>query len=182
LFFNPQLTAFVEGKEDCDPEAPGLYFPDAVRQGPFDPMAVTREYAALCKQYRIGSVTGDRYGKQWVQQAWRELLGTYNEASLYAWQLYLEVLAPFNRGLVELPEHLPLLREFKSLQRVASRTGKESVEHPRGSHDDLANAVAGCLQLLSKVEQKIPLVGALTYSRPSGWSDAAAKPRTAHQG
>ena len=32
------------------------------------------------------------------------------------------------------------------------RTGKESVEHPRGAHDDLANAVAGCLHLLSVVD------------------------------
>jgi hypothetical protein len=45
------------------------------RQGPFDPMAVTREYTALCKQYRVNSVTGDRYGKQWVQQAWRYCAG-----------------------------------------------------------------------------------------------------------
>ena len=119
------------------------------RQGPFDPMAVTREYTALCKQYRVNSVTGDRYGKQWVQQAWRDLLGTYNEAGLYAWQLFLEALAPFNRSLVELPNLSPLVHEFKSLQRVAGRSGKESVEHPRGSHDDYANAVAGCLHLLT---------------------------------
>ncbi|MGA3342547.1 MAG: hypothetical protein ABSD11_18515 [Methylocella sp.] len=44
-------------------------------------------------------MTGDKYGKAWVQQAWRDLLGTYLEASLYAWQLYPEALAPFNRGL-----------------------------------------------------------------------------------
>jgi hypothetical protein len=151
------------------------------RQGPFNPMEVTREYAALCKQYRINIVTGDRYGKAWVQQAWRDLLGAYAEAGMYAWELYLEALAPFNRGLVELPEHLPLLREFKSLQRVAGRTGKESVEHPRGSHDDLANSVAGCLQLLSKVEQKIPMVGAVVWSSSQGWSDEAAPPRSAHE-
>jgi hypothetical protein len=151
------------------------------RQGPFDPMAVTREYTALCKQYRVNSVTGDRYGKQWVQQAWRDLLGTYNEAGLYAWQLFLEALAPFNRGLVELPNLSPLVHEFKSLQRVAGWSGRESVECPRGSHDDLANSVAGCLHLLSRVEQKIPMVGAVTWSPTTGWSDEASKPRSGHQ-
>jgi hypothetical protein len=74
------------------------------RTGPFDPMAVTREYVALCKQYHVSSVTGDRYRKRRVQQASRDLLGTYHESSLYAWQLYLEALPLFNRGLVELPD------------------------------------------------------------------------------
>jgi hypothetical protein len=89
-----------------------------------------------------------------VQRSWCDLLGAYNEAKLYAWELYLESLAPFNRGLVELPPDLALVRELKSLQRVAARSGKESVEHPRGSHDDLANALAGCLHLLSKPERQ----------------------------
>ena len=122
------------------------------RTGPFNPMEVTREYAALCRQYRVGAVTGDKYGKAWVQQAWRDLLGVYVESRLYAWEIYLESLAQFNRGVVELPDQPSLLRELKLLQRVAGRTGKESVEHPRGAHDDLANAVAGCLHLLSVVD------------------------------
>jgi hypothetical protein len=141
------------------------------RTGPFNPQQVTAEYADLCRQYRINSVTGDRYAKQWVQQAWRDLLGTYHEANLYASELHLEALAPFNRGLVELPPHLALVREFKSLQRVAGRSGRESVEHPRGCHDDLANSVVGCLRLLSRVERKIPMVaipdlskGAVAYN------------------
>jgi hypothetical protein len=57
------------------------------RAGPFNPQQVTQEYAALCRQYGIGTVTGDKYGKAWVQQAWRDLLGTYLEAGLYAWQI-----------------------------------------------------------------------------------------------
>lgn len=52
------------------------------RTGPFNPQEVTREYAALCKQYRVSAVTGDKYAKEWVQQAWRDLLGTYHEAGL----------------------------------------------------------------------------------------------------
>ena len=144
------------------------------RQGPFEPMVVTKEYVDLCRQYRITTVTGDRYGKLWVQQAWRDLLGAYVESPLYAWELYLEALAPFNRGLVELPPDLALVREFKSLQRVAGRSGRESVEHPRGCHDDLANSVVGCLRLLSRVERKIPMVaipdlskGAVAYNTPN---------------
>jgi hypothetical protein len=143
------------------------------RTGPFNPQQVTKEYADLCRQYRISSVTGDRYAKLWVQQAWRDLLGGYVESPLYAWELYLEALAPFNRGLVELPPDLALVREFKSLQRVAGRSGKESVEHPRGCHDDMANSVVGSLRLLSKVEQKIPMTPAPDLSRAGVAHNAA---------
>jgi hypothetical protein len=62
-------------------------------------------------------------------------------------------LADLPRGICAVQSRLgqyadlpPLVRELKLLQRVAGRTGKESVEHPRGSHDDLANSVCGCLQ------------------------------------
>jgi len=75
-------------------------------------------------------------------------------------------LAPFNRGLVELPPDPALVREFKSLQRVAGRSGKESVEHPRGSRNDMANAVVGCLRLLNKVDwdQMVPIVMPYVFS------------------
>ena len=51
----------------------GRYIVDVVRgrQGPFDPVELTKEYAALCKQYRVTSVTGDKYALEWVQSAWR---------------------------------------------------------------------------------------------------------------
>jgi hypothetical protein len=141
------------------------------RTGPFDPMAVTRKYVALCKQYHVRSATGDRYGKRWVQHASRDLLGTYHESSLYAWQLYLEALPLFNRGLVELPDLPQLVREFKSLQRVAGRTGKESVQHPRGCHDDMSNSTVGCPYLLSAVaSDEPPIVTPFIYSKTSGVS------------
>jgi hypothetical protein len=44
------------------------------RQGPFDPKAVTLEYVALCKAYRIRKVTGDRYGAEWVTAACARLV------------------------------------------------------------------------------------------------------------
>ena len=42
------------------------YHLDVVRGtfGKFDPMQVTRDYAELLKEYRIGSVTGDNYATQ----------------------------------------------------------------------------------------------------------------------
>jgi hypothetical protein len=84
------------------------------RPGPFDPQEVTREYAELCKEYKIATVIGDLYGHQWTQQAWRDQGMTYAASDLSASMLYLEVLPLFSRGLVSLPDHPVLLRELRA--------------------------------------------------------------------
>jgi hypothetical protein len=119
------------------------------RPGPFDPNDVTKEYAELCRQYRVESVVGDLYGHQWVQQAWRDAGIPYTASDLNASMLYLEALPLFTRGLVSLPDHPALLRELRLLERIPGRIGKDQVTHPRNAHDDLANATCGCLRTLA---------------------------------
>jgi len=112
------------------------------RTGPFDPAEVTAEYAALCREFRIGSVVGDAYGREWVTAAWRKESISYVNSELNASLLYLESLVLFTRGLVSLPDHPALLRELRLLERIPGRVGKDQVTHPRGVHDDSANACA----------------------------------------
>ena len=124
---------------------------DVVRAkfGPFDPQELTKQYADLCKQYRIGTITGDAYSKEWVQQAWRATGISYIQADLPASQLYLEMQPLFYRGLIELPPDPVLVRELKLLERRPGNLGKETVSHPRGCHDDRAVAVAAVCRVLS---------------------------------
>jgi len=124
---------------------------DVVRghRGPFDPQEVTREYAALCKEYGCGEVIGDHYAASWVLQAWADCNVTYTVSDINASQLYLEALPLFTRGLVSLPDHPTLLRELRLLERIPGRVGRDQVSHPRNAHDDLANATCGCLRTLS---------------------------------
>ena len=83
------------------------YVIDVVRgtPGKFDPQEVTREYAALCREYGISSVTGDAYAAQWVAAAWQEQNITYQKSDLPKSAIYLEVVPLFTRGLVRLPDH-----------------------------------------------------------------------------
>lgn len=120
------------------------------RKGPFDPKAVTQEFAGLCREYRIARVIGDAYAREWVTAAWREAGLTYTNSDLPASQLYLESLPLFTRGLVSLPDHPALLRELRLLARIPGRIGKDQVTHPRGVHDDLANSVCACLVSLAR--------------------------------
>jgi hypothetical protein len=124
---------------------------DLVRgtSGKFDPYAVTKEYAALCKEYRCVEVTGDAYAREWVAGTWRAAGIGYRKSPLPKSEIYLECIPLFTRGLVALPDHARLLRELRLLERRAHRGGKDSVDHPKGGRDDHANAVCGVLHLLA---------------------------------
>ena len=115
----------------------------------FDPQEVTKQYADLLKEYHIGSVTGDNYAAQWVQGAWRATNISYVQSDISKSRIYLEVMPLFARGLVRLPDHGRLLNELRLLERQTHRGGKDSVDHPRGGHDDFANATCGVLRTLS---------------------------------
>jgi hypothetical protein len=145
---------------------------DLVRgtSGKFDPAAVTAEYAALCKEYRITSVTGDRYSANWVSEAWAKCGVSYVVSDIPKSQIYLECLPLFTRGLVRLPDHAKLLRELRLLERQTHRGGRESVDHPRGGRDDHANAVAGVLRTLSNY---------LAFNLSWDWIDGRPDPAAA---
>jgi hypothetical protein len=126
---------------------------DLVRGTPpgqkFDPQQVTQAYADLLREYGIHSVTGDAYSAQWVAGAWTGAGVSYVQSDLPKSRIYLEVLPLFARGLVKLPDHPTLLRELRLLERQTHRGGRDSVDHPRGGHDDHANALCGALRQLS---------------------------------
>jgi hypothetical protein len=117
--------------------------------GKVDPDAVTKLYAALCKDYRITTVFGDAYAAQWVAGAWQNTGVAYVKSDLAKSQIYLECIPLFTRGLVRLPDHPKLLRELRLLERQTHRSGRDSVDHPRNAIDDHANAVCGVLRDLS---------------------------------
>ena len=116
------------------------------RAPPFNPAEVTSEYARLAQDYGVSKVVGDNFGAEWVSQAWRDNGMDYERSEMPASQLALEALPTFARGSISLPDHAVLLRELKNLERRTSRSGRDTVSHPPGLHDDHANAVFGCLR------------------------------------
>jgi hypothetical protein len=117
------------------------------KEPPFDPQVVTREHAALAKEYRCTKIIGDAYSADWIVSAFRESGATYQSSEKSRSDLYLEGLPTFSRGLVSLPEHRRLGRELRLLERHVSRAGRDRVDHGRGGSDDYANAVFGALNL-----------------------------------
>lgn len=139
------------GHEERHDKDHNLFVVDVVRgtSGKFDPGVVTAQYADLCKAYRVHSVSGDNYSAQWVAGAWSKCGVHYIRSELPKSQIYLEALPLFSRGLARLPDHPKLLRELRLLERHTHRSGKDTVDHGRGSHDDHANVVCGVLRELS---------------------------------
>jgi hypothetical protein len=64
---------------------------------PFDPAQVTREFAALAREYGVNSVIGDAYSGEWVRGAWREQQMGYQVSDLSKSEIYLECLPLFTQ-------------------------------------------------------------------------------------
>ena len=123
------------------------------RKPPFSPDQMVAEFADTLDSYHIRSVTGDRYGGEWPRERFRKHGIAYQVSERTRSQIYLEILPLLNSKQVELLDNKRLISQLISLERKTSRSGKDSVDHPPGAHDDVINAAAGaivCQSLLKK--------------------------------
>ncbi|MFT3792088.1 MAG: terminase family protein [Rudaea sp.] len=120
---------------------------DMVREvkPPFSPEAVVDEFAHDLKRYGIRVVYGDRYAGEWPREQFAKRDIVYTVADMVRSDLYLNLLPLLNSGKARLLDNPRLAQQLIGLERRTARAGKDSIDHRRGSHDDLANAVAGVL-------------------------------------
>lgn len=120
---------------------------DAVREvpPPFSPETVIGEFAALLKSYRISTVAGDRYAGEFPRELFRKQGITYEVADRPRSDLYRDLLPLINSQLVELLDHPKAVAQLCALERRTARSGKDSIDHGQGAHDDVINSVAGAI-------------------------------------
>jgi hypothetical protein len=123
-----------------------------------NPAGVCREFAHLLNHYQIKEVWGDRYAGQWVATEFHRHGIRYHYANKHKSELYIEALAQFNCGRVELPPLEKLLYQFQNLERRTHRGGRDIIDHPPGLHDDLANAVAGLVVTAAQPSRRLVVV------------------------
>jgi hypothetical protein len=125
---------------------------DAVREvrPPFSPKATVEEYARLLKSYRCTTVYGDRYAGEWPREQFRRHSINYEPAGKSKSDLYRDFLPLVNSSAGDLLDHDRMLHQLVSLERRTPRGGKDSIDQPRGLHDDVANAVAGAVVTAAK--------------------------------
>ena len=117
------------------------------RKAPFSPESVVAEFAATFREYRILTIRGDRYGGEWPRERFAVHGIAYHPADMNRSEIYLSFLPMLNSGRVDLIDNGRMVTQFAGLERRTSRTGKDTVDHAPGAHDDVANAVAGAILL-----------------------------------
>ena len=126
---------------------------DAVREAkpPFSPEAVTAEFAGLLRSYGISKVVGDRYAGEWPKEQFGKFGIRYEQSAKPKSDLYIDLLAAINSRRVALLDNGKLINQLCSLERRVARSGRDSIDHAPGAHDDIANAVAGlCAATINK--------------------------------
>jgi hypothetical protein len=125
---------------------------DAVRERrpPFSPEAVVAEFSALLKTYGLAVVRGDRYAGEWPREQFRKHGNEYYVSSRDRSAIYTDLLPIINSGRADLLDNPRLISQFVSLERRTGR-GRDTIDHPPGAHDDIANSCAGAL--LAAIDQ-----------------------------
>lgn len=115
---------------------------------PYNPKEVTKTFCDVLKLYRVSQVTGDRFAGNWCSGAFRENGIYYKESKLNKNELYLDFQALVKMYKVFLLDVKKLSTQLQRLERRTRSGGVDSVDHPPGLHDDVANAAAGVCTLL----------------------------------
>ena len=114
---------------------------------PFSPEQIVEEFADTVKRYRLTKVVGDRYAGEWPRERFRLHGVNYELVDSTKSELYQALLPIINSNGAILLDHDRMLHPLVSLERRTARGGRDSIDHPRGMHDDVTNAVAGAIVL-----------------------------------
>jgi hypothetical protein len=125
------------------------------RKAPFAPDSVVAEFAAAFAEYRISTIRGDRYAGEWPRERFAAHGINYMPAEMNRSELYLAFLPLLNSGRLDLLDNPRMVAQFVGLERCTARSGKDSVDHAPNAHDDVANSVAGVVEMAAAVELNV---------------------------
>jgi hypothetical protein len=135
----------------------GLQLPSKT-PNPYSPDSIAAEFAGTLKAYGLGTVTGDAYGAEWTTERFGAHGVIYQPSELNRSEIYLNFLPAVTSGQVGLLDNRKMVARFAQLERRTSRAGRDTIDHPSGGHDDVSNAVAGCITLPA-VKKQFPAHG-----------------------
>jgi hypothetical protein len=124
---------------------------------PFSPSSVVEEYCRLLKSYGVARIHGDKYAGEWPREQFKRHGVTYETAEHTKSEYYVDLLPLLNSRRIDLLDNARLANQLISLER-RSRAGKDSIDHPPGGHDDIANACAGAAFLASQKRQPMRIL------------------------
>src|SRR5262249_23684121 len=117
----------------------------------FSPEAAVEEFVERLGWYGVTWVLGDHYAGEWPRERFAKHGVTYEICRLAKSELYRGLLPLLNSGRVELLDDRRLRGQLLGLERHTGRSGRDSITHAPGQHDDVINAAAGALLLAAEV-------------------------------
>jgi hypothetical protein len=131
---------------------------DAIREvvPPFSPNAVVEQFAELLRRYQVWTVYGDRYAGEWCREPFLQRGIGYEISERSKSDIYRDFLPLLNSRAVSLLDHRRMRQQLLGLERRTTRGGKDSIDHPPGGHDDVANAVAGACLCAIEIAAVVP--------------------------
>lgn len=119
------------------------------RKPPFSPEDVVTEFASLMKSYGVIKAESDKWGGDWVVQAFQKQGISIIPCAKPKSDIYREVLPLLNAHRCSLLDHPRLVSQLCGLERRTARGGRDSIDHAPLAHDDVANAAAGVLVMVT---------------------------------
>jgi hypothetical protein len=111
---------------------------------PQDPAKVCDDFTLVLKHFGLSRLSGDRYAGEWPRSAFNKRGINYEICKTDKNDIFLHFQPIVSMHKVRLLDSEVLKTQLLCLERKTASGGKDRIEHPRGLHDDLCNAVAGC--------------------------------------
>jgi hypothetical protein len=93
----------------------------------------------------VTRVVSDKYAGDWPKARFAEHGIALEQSAKPKSDIYHDLLPLLNAGRIELLDNPRLSAQLVGLERRTARSGRDSIDHAPGGHDDLANSVAGVL-------------------------------------
>lgn len=121
-------------------------------KAPFNPNEVIESMAYRLKKYQVRAVMGDNYAANFVSKGFRSLGIRYRSCKQPKNELYAAVLPWLCSHRITLLDSPLIVSQFSNLERRTRSGGRDVIDHRRGAHDDVANAIAGVVHLMTVKE------------------------------
>jgi len=141
--------------------------------------ATVQNFSIVLKSYGCYKVVGDKFGGNWCSKEFRKHGIVYiptEEPYRTKSEIYSMFEPIVTTRSVEMPDDEKLKAQLNDLERQIRADGKDSITHPKGGHDDVANAAAGLASILFEginigltpeyMVQRLPTVLGGAYGAP----------------
>jgi hypothetical protein len=122
---------------------------DAIREQkpPFSPEQTSKEFAELMLSYGISFCLSDNFAGEAIAEQLAKFGVRADQSSKAKSELYLDMLTTINSTRVVLLDHPRSISQIISLERSNRSGGRANIDAPRGQHEDIANAIAGAINM-----------------------------------